>query len=944
MTTPAEPVRAILGAHSRRGQIETARRAGILDREALEGLLDTASEMMAADPGTAGRLTYVVGVLCESIGWDAGVHRSLYQRAQTHAIGGDLGEARRLIEAARAGFMSLGLVTEALRTNLGLLHVLNELGLHAEALEAGQQILTELARPDQPGRHPQISLMVGLAHQNRAVCFESMGRYPDALEAATEAEKVYFQLEAVDRLGEVANNKAVTLKHLGRVTEALGELERAAEVFARAGSRRAHAQTLANLGETHLIVGHYVEGLEAFTQARTIFESLDSEIDLHLLLLDTADAYLSLNLYAEALDAYREAEAGVAAAGMTHHRARACRGTGNALAGEGRLDEADAAFAVAAELFAEAGNMPLLCSVLLEQADLLERQGDHLAALDTAERAAALVDADGSPLEALYARLRLADLHLPDPEAAEPHLREAERLVTSLPLPHLQYRLNQRLGRLRLLQGRVAEAQAVLEEAVAAVERLRMSLPQEALRTSFLRDKISAYEDLIRLHLDGGEPEGSRRALAVADRAKSRTLVDLLSGVIGTDQTTDGAARAQLESLRADLDAVYNQAHERGGNGLRRTAPGYLTERAVELEQRIRHLQVRSSTSQAVPNAAALRDAPVSLPPGTAMISYHLLGRETIAFCHYQDRIQVVRSLIDPVELARLIRRLNSQLDRFRSGRLFAARHAQALTRSANRVLGDLYRRVMEPVLAALDGTPEELVIIPHGPLHQIPFHALYDQDAYLLDRFRISYAPSATVDAMCQRRRTSHPGRSLVLAVPDARIPGVAREAEQVASHLDRPTVLVGEEATMGAFEDLAPRSATIHLACHGLFRAENPMFSAFRLADRWVTAGEVMRLRLPASVVTLSACESGSGRILGGDEIIGLTRAFLGAGAAAVVVSLWLVEDEAAALLMGHWYRLLAQGTGAAAALGEAQRRLRELFPHPYYWAPYVLVGRRS
>lgn len=942
-TPPTDAVRALLGAHSRRDQIATARRAGMLDREALDGLLDTASEMMAKDPGTAGRLTEVAGMLCDAIGWQAGLHRSCYQRAQTRAIAGDFGEARRLIEAARTGFQSLGLTTEALRTNLGLLHVLNELGLHAEALEAGQQIITELERPDRSGHDPHASLLVGLAHQNRAVCFEHMGRYLDALDAATAAENIYLELGEVDRVGEVANNKATTLRHLGRVTEALGELEGAAEVFTRAGRHRSHAQTLANLGETHLILGNYTAGLEALSRARTIFESLDSKIDLQLLLLDTADCYLSLNLHAEALDAYREAEAGAAAAGMTHHRARASRGKGNALTGGGRLEEAGAAFAEAAGLFAEAGNLPLLCSVMLEQADLLERLGDHSGALETAERAAALVDADHAPVEALYARFRLADLHRADPEAAEPHLREAERLLARVPLPHLQYRFDQRLGRLRLAQGRVVEARAALEQAVAVVERLRASLPQEALRTSFLGDKIAVYEDLIRLHLEGGEPEGVRRAFAVADRAKSRTLVDLLSGTIGTDETIDEVSRAQLEVLRADLDAIYNQAHEQGGSGLRGTEPESLAERAVELEHKIRHLQLRTATAQSVSEGASLPDAPVVVPWGMAMISYHLLGRELIAFCHHRDRTQVVRSLIDPIELARLIRRLNSQWDRFRLGRPFADRHAGALIRSANRVLAQLYHRVMEPVLAVVDGTPEELVIIPHGALHQVPFHALYGQHGYLVDRFRISYAPSATVFAMAQER-ASQLDTSLVVAVPDARIPEVAREAAQVASHLDRATVLVGDEATVGAFEDLAPRSATIHLACHGLFRAENPMFSAVRLADRWMTAGEVMRLRLPASLVTLSACESGSGRNLEGDEVIGLTRAFLGAGAAAVVVSLWLVEDEVAASLMGHWYRLVGEGLGAAAALGEAQRRLKAVFPHPYHWAPYVLVGRRN
>jgi CHAT domain-containing protein len=94
---------------------------------------------------------------------------------------------------------------------------------------------------------------------------------------------------------------------------------------------------------------------------------------------------------------------------------------------------------------------------------------------------------------------------------------------------------------------------------------------------------------------------------------------------------------------------------------------------------------------------------------------------------------------------------------------------------------------------------------------------------------------------------------------------------------------------------------------------------------------------------LVTLSACESGRGTVLLGDEVIGLPRAFLGAGAASVVVSLWLVQDETTVTLMTHWYRQLRERMGRAASLRAAQEVLRERYPHPYYWAPFVLIGQR-
>ena len=118
---------------------------------------------------------------------------------------------------------------------------------------------------------------------------------------------------------------------------------------------------------------------------------------------------------------------------------------------------------------------------------------------------------------------------------------------------------------------------------------------------------------------------------------------------------------------------------------------------------------------------------------------------------------------------------------------------------------------------------------------------------------------------------------------------------------------------------------------------------FSSLKLQDGWLTAADVMRLDLTGALVTLSACESGRNEVFAGDEPIGLTRAFLGVGASTLVVSLWLVQDEATASLMEEYYKRLRGGAGPAEALRGAQLAIKEEYPHPYYWAPFVLVGQR-
>jgi CHAT domain-containing protein len=155
---------------------------------------------------------------------------------------------------------------------------------------------------------------------------------------------------------------------------------------------------------------------------------------------------------------------------------------------------------------------------------------------------------------------------------------------------------------------------------------------------------------------------------------------------------------------------------------------------------------------------------------------------------------------------------------------------------------------------------------------------------------------------------------------------------------------VLLGSAATAPALTEHVGDLRLLHLACHGHFSAATPEASGLRLADRWLTVREIAGLRLRGSLVTLSGCETGRAVVGGGDELLGLVRSFLTAGAAGVVVSLWTVHDESTAELMTAFYNRLALGrTGsrAAVALCDAQRELLRLRPHPTFWAPFLTIG---
>jgi CHAT domain-containing protein len=455
------------------------------------------------------------------------------------------------------------------------------------------------------------------------------------------------------------------------------------------------------------------------------------------------------------------------------------------------------------------------------------------------------------------------------------------------------------------------------------------------------------------LHLAREDEEGVRRAFSVAERAKSRALVDLLTGVVDRVPATsiDSELEEQLLELQADLNATYNRLLGFADKDEDEALIPDLQKRAVELERRISRLRLHAPSSDPFTDPVSFADVQEELPPDVVLLTYHVAGDEIMAFVNVGDDMRISRNLGSVEVVAELLQQLSIQWDRFRVGPEFVRQHMALLERSTRQVLTQLYTVLVAPLELLLEavggrqaaGASEKMVIVPHGLLHQVPFHALFDGERYLLERFEISYAPSARIYSLCQQQTSRVSDRALVMSVPDPLIPAVAEEARAVARHLPGAEVFNDGRATIDALRNSSSGCYVVHLACHGLFRSDNPMFSSLKLHDGWLTAADVMQLDLAGTLVTLSACESGRNEVFAGDELIGLTRAFLGVGVSTLVVSLWIVQDETTASLMEKYYERLRDGASPAEALRAAQLAIKDERPHPYYWAPFVLVGKR-
>lgn len=440
----------------------------LLDAEGLDMLLGAAERLVLSNPREAHRLAALCADVADRAAAPAAVPRANYIRSRIHAENGEFDAALRMTKFACEGYLSLGKNLEALRTYVGRMSIFLELGLYQEALDAGRLVLNSLEGTgtfDVTPTEVQSTLLSALVHQNFGICYRRMGRYEEALSAYAVAEACYRALGMSERLGEILDNRGHIFLHLGQGNEALAAHEAAAEVFAEAGLSLPHAVALSNIGEANRRLANYMDSLDAFVQARHLHDSLDARVERSLLSLDMANVYLELNLYSEALASYRETNEQLRSMGMAHDRARALWGMGSALIAHSRFKEAEKVLDGAADLFSAADNAPELSGVMLERADLLANRGEREAALGAARRALSLASSGDWPVQRVYAHLRLADLLLPDVAGTESHLLAASSLAESLALPQLRYRLTERLGRLRRLQGRDEEARTLLEVA-----------------------------------------------------------------------------------------------------------------------------------------------------------------------------------------------------------------------------------------------------------------------------------------------------------------------------------------------------------------------------------------------------------------------------------------------------------------------------------------------
>ena len=852
-------------------------------------------------------------------------------------------QALEFLQKAMTGFKELddSLGMAKVLTNIGIIHA--EQGRHEQALAAHQQNLQ---------LYQSLSYGPGLAatHLSIANIHAYQGRYAQALEGYQQSIQLNEELQNLPGVAIALGNVGNIHFYQGRYRQALDAYLKNLSYVEKLGNRAAAADTIGNIGGVYERQGRLDQALEFYKKSLQLSESQDYKIGISAASINIGNVYEKQGLYEQALKEFHSTLNLSEKLNVPADIAICLNNIGNIQMTLQRYDQAQEAFEK--------------CLQIREKLN------------DPAGIANALIN-----VGSLYYFRNLY-------EKALEHFLRAGELAEAVGAPELLYRAHLNSGRTYLRLNRLDEARKAFSEAINIVEKLREDVAGGELDVqSFFEGKAEAYSEMSDLLVSRNE---TAEALTFAERAKARTLLDVLqSGRINVAGAMTAQEREQEDKLRTQLVSLNAQAfrerqrekpdQERLKDLEAQRAKGQLALDDFQSQLYASHRKLKVQRGEVKP--LSMSEAQSLLPDDkTALLEFAVTEDKTLLFV--LTKVANASSTTPDLKVFSIPIKAKDLTDRAEKFRRVLAGKDIGFKKEATA----LYDLLLKPAQAALQGK-SSLIIAPDGPLWELPFQALASgANRFLIEDAAISYAPSLTYLLEMNRKRASGQGRAqrTLLAIgnpalaqqtvaraqiatrsddklePLQPLPMAKEEAQALANlyGLEQSKVYIGADAMEDRFKAEAGEYRILHLATHGILNNSSPMYSQVLFSqsgnnekeDGLLEAWEIMNLDLKADLVVLSACETARGRIGAGEGVIGLTWALFVAGVPATVVSQWKVMDASTQQLMVEFHRQLKTkpAQGKAEALRQATLKVmkqpranRPHSNHPYYWAPFVLVG---
>jgi len=940
-----EELSAIVGEQERRDFISTRPEANTAT--GVQQLYDAVVTLVRVDVPRAERLAQVSSWIAGELKDPASIAQSTRAVGHVLYITGRYKQAIQHYERAMAIFEELGRDVDVARTISGALQSLIydgqyerafQLGDHARAIFQLYNDRLRLARLD----------------SNIANIYYRQDRFQEAAALYEQARIELMEVGEPLDIAAVLRNQAVCYISLNEFTRAQDTYVSARTHCLQYGFSLLVAEADYNVAYLHYLRGEYLRAIELYDQTRVLCQKLGDRFHMALCDLDQSEIYLELNLTEGGEELARAAFNAFTELGMKYEAAKAATFSAIAISQQGHHLDSLLIFDEARDLFVKEHNLLWPALIDLYKALVLWEAEEDDKAEDLAHAALAYFGESLQPGKAALCELLLAAIELRgyDPEEARRYCSSALARLLHIESP-AAYQAYFMLGQAEESSGNIELARQAYEKAYRKLDDLRSHLGKEELKIAFLKNKLAVFEGLVVTSLAVHSSSCNEHdTFAYIEQAKSRSLADMIAfrSTSLFSRAEQSPAMAQFRDLRQKLNWNYHQIEleelNPGGGSKERVRTLRQQSREYEDAMVKAFSQVQTEDSEfanlQTAKTVSSRELQRTIPDRTMVVEFYSARNRFYVCLISRDSLRII-PITGVMEVREKLRLLQLQLAKFRLGEDYVHRMEKLLLKATQAHLEELYDLLIAPIRHYL--VADHLVMVPHSFLHYLPFHALSDGKRYLIDDFSISYAPSGSIFAMCQAKPAHAAANgTLVFAVPDSRAPFIADEGKFVASTMQPSQLFVGTDATEDRLRTLGPSSRYIHIATHGYFRQDNPMFSSIRLGTSLLSLFDLYQLQLNAELVTLSGCGTGMNVMVGGDELIGLVRGLLYAGAQTLMVSLWEIHDESTAEFMRDFYTAYKGAANKAQALREAVLSLRAKRPHPYYWAAFSLVGKFS
>ena len=814
---------------------------------------------------------------------------------------------RQAIEA----FERAGAETRAARARLGFIAALSITGQSREALAVGHEASKVFGRLGDDASLAKLATNIGGV-------FRRLDDNERAVQYYFDAARLFEKIGDEGSLARTYLNLGNTLCSLDRFSESEEMYGNCENMSVRLGTDDLRGHALYNKAYLYFLMGRFSQALTVYRDVRRLFQKEDSPRHAALCDLDEAEIYVQLRLPHDALLLAKAATDAFSKLDMPYEQAKAIAFAGVALTQKRQFGDALSAFREAQAMLEQDGNAFWSALLDLYRAEVMFCIGRLWEAHSLASTADAKFTEFGDTAKRLVSLVLLGrvSMQLGRLDEAALHARTVRELAGQTRTSFFLFACHALSAEIAEREGSAATALQFYAQAAQEIELRHTHLHHDELGITFYKGKTEIFESLAHLTLDLEDPDAPVRAYTWTEKAKSQMFVDALAPHLPSVRSgANEALVTRVERLRRELNGSYRRFQPEF-----LTSPGSPRGEQIELKEdelvrTLSDLSKSDSEYVSLQSASSIRieELQQSLQADTTVIEYFFARDEVLAFLIDRGSFKVVRHLTPVKRVQYLTGRLQYQLKKFASAAAHGRSNGAELQSATDQLMGQFYQELFATLVPDIHS--RKLVIVPHGLLHRIPFHAFHDGENYVAERFDVSYAPSGSVLKYCLERPPVKAALPLVVSAQDG---------------LNREGVLRGVES-----------ANFIHLEVPVTFRQDNPVLSGLQFSDGMICITDIYSTPWNSNLLSLKLTQPSTDIADNSDGMLGLVRSLLYAGCRSILMELWNV-DQPTEHFSTAFYSEWLSGKSKLQAIRSVQEAIRTQHPHPFSWAPFVLIGQ--